>query len=171
MRKLRVLIALGIVVLGGCATFYATPPEGKPAATIVEKENRKSISWWEFFAVSTVDEVSVSHMGTSLGKATIRIEPGTRRILIRARYLHRESAFASDECPCEALFPIQIDLRDGQKIRLDGEFDGAGQANLRLVDLESQHAIGRDLIQPSKPVPKTSYVPMPGGGYMPVQSR
>jgi len=135
----------------------------------VEKENRKGWTWREYFAVSTIDDVSVSHMGSDLGKATIRVEPGTRRILIRARYLRRENALLPDQCPCEALFPIQIDLRDGQKIRLDGEFDKDGQAKLRLVDANTEQVIGRELTQRSQAVPKTSYVPMPRGGYMPIQ--
>ena len=169
MRKLKIVLALAMVALEGCGTFYATPPEGNPAAIITEKENRKGWTWWEYFAVSTIDDVSVSHMGSDLGKATIRIEPGARRILIRARYLHRENALLPDQCPCEALFPIQIDLRDGQRIRLDGEFDKDGQAKLKFVDASTQQAIGQELTQPSRPVPKTAYVPLGRGAYVPIQ--
>jgi len=171
MRILCAPLILGLFALNGCGTFYATPPEGKPAASIAEKENRTGMAWWEFFSVSQIDDVSVSHMGSSMGGTTVRIEPGTRRILITARYLHRENTFVPDQCPCEALFPILIDLRDGQKLQLDGAFEKNGKVTLRLIDVDTQHPIGRELTQTARPVPKTTYVPVRGGGYMPIQVR
>ncbi len=171
MRALEVALFLGVLAAAGCATFYPTPPEGSPSATITEKENRKGLGWYETFTVSSIDELPVSHMLTS-GPISARIEPGVRQILIRVRYLHREGmGLVPDQCPCEAIFPIQIDLRAEQKIQVDGSIDNSGQVKLKLIDLNTQEVIGQELTQTSRPVPKTAYVPLGRGAYVPIQPR
>jgi len=169
MRTLEVVLFLSVTGAAGCGTFYPSPPEGSPSATITEKGDRKSLGWYEDFTVSSIDELPVSHMLTS-GPITARIEPGVRQILIRVRYLHREGmGLVRDQCPCEALFPIQIDLRAGQKIQIDGSIDDSGQVKLKLIDLSTQQVIGQELTEPSRPVPKTAYVPVGRGAYVPIQ--
>jgi len=169
MRTLEMVMVLSAISAAGCGTFYPSPPEGSPNATLAEKGTRKSLGWYEDFTVSSIDELPVSHMLTS-GPITARIEPGVRQILVRVRYLHREGmGLALDQCPCEALFPIQIDLRAGQKIQIDGSIDNSGHVNLKLFDLSTQQVIGQELTKPSRPVPKTAYVPVGRGAYVPIQ--
>lgn len=155
---------LFLAVLSGCVTFYSVPSDKQPPATIIEKGNRPELGWYEIFDVSQIDGLPVSHIGTSLGSATIRVEPGRRRILITATYRHEHGP-----CPCRATFPIEIDLAPNQVIRLDGSFNAQGVARIALIDEKTNLPLSTPLEAYASPVPKTVYVPAGNSVWIPIR--
>lgn len=159
----RLLLMFLGLVMAGCVTFYPSPSETQPAALLVEKGDRRELGWYESFSVSEIDGFPVSHIGTNLGSASIRVAPGLRRILITATYRH-----GSGPCPCRIYFPLEIDLQPSQVVYLDGSFTPQGFAILRLVDGITKQEIAPRIEGQARPVPKNMYVPVGGGAWIPI---
>lgn len=171
MRIHLVILLTLVIMLGGCVTWHPVPSDGSPSATFVESGERRGLTWYQSFGLSQVDGLYVSHMGTNVGSAEVRVAPGTRKLLIRVRFLHRDGLTLisnPSDCPCEARFLIEMDLRAGQRIEIGGSIDQNRLVTLRLSDLGAQQTYP-ELKQGAVPIPKSGYIPLPSGGYIPIQ--
>ena len=172
MRTLLIVVVFSVITLAGCSTWHPVPADNSPAATLIETGERRGLTWYQRFSVSEIDELPVSHMGTNPGSATVRVTPGIRRLLIRVRFLHRDNPLlisGRGDCPCEARFLIEMDLRAGQRIEIGGSIEPSRMVNLRLLDLESPQDIYAELKQQALSIPQSGYIPLPSGGYIPIQ--
>jgi hypothetical protein len=162
--------------LTGCVGWHPVPSDGSPAAILVETGERRGLTWYQSFAVSQIDDLPVSHIGTNPGSATVRVAPGLRKLLIRVRFLHRDDPLLggliarSGDCPCEALFPIELELRPDQRVEVGGSIDGTRLVTLRITDFSASISFP-ELKRQAIPIPKSTYIPLPSGGYIPIQTR
>ncbi len=166
------LAAIATAHLSGCSSFYRTAPEGAPAAVVTESHERRELFWYQQFALAEVDEQPVSHFGTDLGKASVRLVPGKRKLLIEVSFLHGKTvgSFLSGgygDCTCVAYFPVVVEVAAGDHLRIEGRITEDRNVSIWLADANTGTILSSELSQLARPVPKTMYVPA-GNSYVPI---
>jgi hypothetical protein len=167
MRCAVLIASACFFFLSGCGTFYSSPRAGEPATVIVEMGERRKIGWYEIYAVEEIDGKPVSHMGSNLGSATVRVAPGPRNVLFSVSYRHGgDDPF---DCPCRVNFPLTLDLKAGQTLKVTGSIEMTGEVTLGLRDAGTDQLVFPEQKGLARPVPKNMYLPV-GNTFIPVRS-
>lgn len=177
MIRFAVALVAALSVFPGCTPFYRPAPEGAPAATLTETSERRGLAWFQTFALSEIDERPVSHIGKST--ITVRVPPGERKLLIHVQFRHdttgasllRALRSSDGDCPCEAWFPVIVDLSDGQRLKIDGTILPGARVKVWLADVDSGERLTEEIVQQARSIPRTiSVVNVAPGIYVPIQT-